>query len=177
MGTRRGYSTLDAGVARAGCDASNARAPSAFGQCHSTGASARGTIRRMTLPLACLLAGMILPYVWGGVSSFHRQKQFGKADNRNPREQAAKLTGAGARAYAAQANAWEALAIFTPAVLLAHFAKPEASLAPTLAIVWLVARVLHGVAYVADIDKARSAVFAVAYFAAIGLYLVGAGVL
>jgi uncharacterized MAPEG superfamily protein len=131
----------------------------------------------MTLPLVCLLAGMILPYVWGGISSFHRQKQFGKMDNHNPREQAAKLVGAGARAYAAQANAWEALAIFAPAVLLAHFAKPEATLAPTLAIVWLVGRVLHGVAYLADIDKARSAMFAIALVAAFGLYLVGAGVL
>lgn len=165
------------GVATTGSDASSWLAPSAFGQTHSTRGRPRGNIRRMTLPLACLLAGMILPYVWGGVSSFHRQKQFGKADNRNPREQAAKLSGAGARAYAAQANAWEALAIFTPAALLTHFAKPESSLAPTLAIVWLVGRVLHGVAYVADVDKARSAAFGIAYFAAIGLYLVGAGVL
>jgi uncharacterized MAPEG superfamily protein len=131
----------------------------------------------MTIPLACLLVGMILPYVWGGVSSFHRKKQFGTMDNHNPREQAAKLVGAGSRANAAQSNAWEALAIFAPAVLLAHFAKPAATLAPTLAVVWLVGRVLHGVAYLADIDKARSAVFAVALAAAFGLYLVGAGVL
>jgi uncharacterized MAPEG superfamily protein len=131
----------------------------------------------MSTVLASLLAGMILPYVWGGVSSFHRAKQFGKVDNRHPRAQAAKLEGAGARAYAAQANAWEALAVFAPAALLAHFAAPQSTLAPTLALVWVACRVLHGVVYVADVDKARSAAFAVAFFAAIGLYLVGAGVL
>lgn len=131
----------------------------------------------MTVPFWCLLAAVILPYVWGAISSGYRMKEFGKLDNKHPRAQAAKLTGTGARAYAAQANAWEALAVFAPAVFVAHLGAPASTLAPTLALVWLAARVLHGLVYLADVDKARSGAFFVGFACAIGLFLVGAGVI
>ena len=131
----------------------------------------------MTVVFWILVAAAALPYLWGGTSSFLRQKQFGALDNRNPRAQQAQLTGAGARANAAQANAWEALAVFAPAAVLVLTRAPTSSLAPTLALVWLVARVLHGVMYLADVDKARSGCFAIALFSAVGLYLVGGGVI
>ncbi len=131
----------------------------------------------MTIPLWCLFVAMNLPYVWGGWSSYLRKQEFGTIDNKHPRQQQAKLTGAGARAYAAQQNAWEALAIFAPAVLFAHFASPSAALATTLSVVWLASRVLHGVFYVANIDKARSSCFVVALGCALGLVLVGGKVL
>lgn len=131
----------------------------------------------MTIPFWCLLAAVNLPYVWGGISTGYRKKDFGALDNHHPRAQAAKLTGAGARAYAAQANAWEALAVFAPAVLVAHLGAPESTLAPTLALVWVACRVLHGVVYIADLAPARSALFTVALLCAMGLFLVGAGVL
>ena len=47
----------------------------------------------------------LLPYVLAGVGGYFRRTNLGTVDNDNPRGQAALLEGAGARAYAAQANA------------------------------------------------------------------------
>jgi uncharacterized MAPEG superfamily protein len=131
----------------------------------------------MTIPFWCLFVAVCLPYVWGGISTGFRKKDFGSLDNHHPRAQAQKLTGPGARAYAAQSNAWEALAVFAPAVIVAHLGAPASPLAPTLAIVWLVCRVLHGIVYVADLAPVRTGLFAVGFASALGLFLVGAGVL
>lgn len=131
----------------------------------------------MTTPLWSLFVAILLPYVWGGVASAYRKKQLGTLDNQDPRAQSAQLTGPGARAYAAQANAWEALAVFAPAVLVAHLGAPHSTLSPTLALVWVACRIAHGVAYVANIDKLRSALFGIAFLAALGLLLHGGGVI
>lgn len=128
----------------------------------------------MTISLWCLLIGSILPYVWFGASVSARKEQFGDVDNKNPRAQTAKLEGKGARAVAAHQNAFEALAIFTPAVLVAHVAHADPMLSGALAGAWVVFRVLHGVLYLADIDKARSAVFGLAFLAAIGQFVLAA---
>ncbi|MHA7839306.1 MAG: MAPEG family protein, partial [bacterium] len=110
----------------------------------------------MTTPFWCLFVVVLLPYVLAGVGGYFRGKEFGDADNKNPRAQAARLEGTGARTYAAQANAWEATAVFTAAVFTAHLAGvPEASAAPWT-IAFVVARVLHPTFYILDQDKLRS---------------------
>ena len=73
----------------------------------------------MTTPLWCLLIAALIPYVLAGISGYYKAQQFDAIDNNNPRAQSAQLEGAGARASAAQSNAWEAFAIFTAAVLVA----------------------------------------------------------
>lgn len=128
----------------------------------------------MPVHLWCLLAAIILPYVWAIVSATHRKKEFGTADNNHPREQAAKATGPGARAYAAQANAWEALAVFAPCIRFAHIQNPSSGIAPMLAFAWVGLRTLHGVAYVANIAPLRSALFSLAQLCSVGLFLIGA---
>jgi uncharacterized MAPEG superfamily protein len=85
----------------------------------------------MTTPFWCLLIAIFLPYVFSGATAFFKQKQFGTLDNRHPRAQAAALEGPGARAYAAQANAWEALAVFVPSVLVAHLAGADPAASAT----------------------------------------------
>jgi uncharacterized MAPEG superfamily protein len=131
----------------------------------------------MSIPFWCLFVAVNFPYVWGGVSVNLRKKEFGAIDNHEPRAQAAKATGAAARAYAAHLNAWEALAVFAPAVIVAHLGAPNSTVAPILALVWVAARLLHGVLYIANIAAARSAVFGVALLAAMALFFVGAGIL
>ena len=124
----------------------------------------------MTVPFWCLFVGIVLPYVW----AFARMpflKELGGPDNKEPRAQSEKLTGKGGRAVAAQANAWEALAVFAPAVIVNHLAGASAESAATLALIWVVARVLHGVFYITDIDKGRSAAFLVGLVCAIGLFV------
>jgi len=126
----------------------------------------------MTIPLWCLLVGIILPYAWLGPAVSARKEQFGDVDNKHPRQQTAKLEGKGARAVAAHQNAFEALTVFAPAVLVAHVTHADPKLSMILAIVWVVARVLHGVFYLADIDKARSGVFFLGFLASIGQFVI-----
>lgn len=128
----------------------------------------------MTIPLWCILAAILLPYVWFGVVAAAKKEQFGNVDNKVPRAQSAKLEGKGARALAAHQNAFEALMVFAPAVLVSHVRHADLTQASALAGAWVVLRVLHGVFYVADIDKARSAVFAFANLCVVGLFVISA---
>jgi uncharacterized MAPEG superfamily protein len=126
----------------------------------------------MTTPLWCLVIVAFLPYPLAFIGSYFKTRQFGTLDNKNPRAQAAKLEGTGARAVAAQANAWEALAVFTAVLGVLHFANPEVargSTAANLSLGFVAARIVHPIAYLANIDLLRSAVFLVAIGCAIGL--------
>jgi uncharacterized MAPEG superfamily protein len=113
----------------------------------------------------------VLPYVWVTASMRAKRQQFGSVDNKHPREQNAKLTGWGARALSAQMNAWEALAYFAPAVIVAHLTHADAVWSARLAESFVVVRLLHGIAYLADIDKLRSFCFLIGICCALGLFL------
>lgn len=113
----------------------------------------------MTTPFWCLMIVVFIPIVLAWVGGYYRTQQFGTLDNKTPRDQAARLEGAGARAAAAQANAWEALPMFTAAVLVAHLSGVPPETAAPFAIGFVVTRILHAAFYLADLDKARSAVF------------------
>lgn len=125
----------------------------------------------MTTPFWCLFIVALLPIALSWVGGYHRNKQFGQVDNKQPRLQAARLEGAGARAYAAQQNAWEALLLFTGAVLVAHLAGATGSQAAIAAVLFVVARVLHAVFYLANLDILRSLVWLVGLGCVIWLYL------
>jgi uncharacterized MAPEG superfamily protein len=131
----------------------------------------------MTIALWSLLIGSLLPYVWFGVAAPLRKAEFGVLENDHPRLQEAKTTGRGARALGAHANAFEAIAVWAPAVLAAHMTNPTSTLAPKIAIGWVIARVVHGVLYVAGISAARSLCFAVGLICAVLMYLVAGGVI
>jgi uncharacterized MAPEG superfamily protein len=124
----------------------------------------------VTVPFWCLFVGVLLPYVWA-FSRIPYLKELGGPDSKEPRAQSAQLTGKGGRIVAAQANAWEALMIFAPAVIVNHLAGASAGSATALCIVWVVARFLHGIFYMNDIDKARSATFLVGLICVIGLFV------
>ncbi len=129
----------------------------------------------MTTPLWCLVIAMLLPIPLAAFGAAQRKKQFGSADNKNFRAtQLPKLEGLGSRAYAAQANAWEALAMFTVAVVVSHLAGADSAKAATAAMVFVGARVGHAVFYLADIDKLRSLAFTVGFGACLYLIYLGA---
>lgn len=126
----------------------------------------------MTTPLWCLVIVALLPYVLSFSGGYFRMRQPGGVDNKHPRLQAAKLEGTGARAYAAQANAWESLGFFTAAVVVLHLANPEAargSTAASLSLVFLATRIVHPIAYLANLDVLRSVAFLVGLVCGIGL--------
>jgi uncharacterized MAPEG superfamily protein len=128
----------------------------------------------MTTPFWCLLAAVLIPYVLAMTGGYFRMKQFGSVDNKHPRAQAAALEGAGARAWAAQQNAWEALPVFASAVFVAHLAGADPQSSATAAVVFVVARVLHPVAYIANVDVARSLVFLVGLGSCVWLFVLAA---
>ncbi|MBY0400815.1 MAPEG family protein [Myxococcota bacterium] len=113
----------------------------------------------MTTPFWCVLAVLLLPLFLAFAGGYFRGKAFGAADNRNPRAQAAKLEGPGARAYAAQANAWEAAILFSATILTTHAAGLSAEAATPWALAFVAFRILHGIFYIQDLDKARSLSF------------------
>lgn len=113
----------------------------------------------MDLLLLTVLIAAFLPYVWvfvGGALRARREEGF---DNRYPRQQAARMEGLGARAYGAQQNAWEALAVYAPVALVAHLADAPAAAAETTGLLFLIARVAHGLLYLADLPTLRSLVW------------------
>lgn len=128
----------------------------------------------MTTPFWCLLVACLLPIVWAWVSGYYRQQQLGSVDNKNPRDQYGQLEGPGARAVAAQSNAWEALAVFSAAVFVSHLAGADPADTALAAQIFIVARVLHGVFYIADKDLLRSLSFLVGMGCSIWLFVMAA---
>ena len=128
----------------------------------------------MTTPFWCVLIAIFLPYVFAGTSVYFKQKQFGTVDNNNPRVQAAALQGPGARAYAAQQNAWEALPVFGLSAVVAHLAGADPGSSATASVLWVAARIVHGVFYVTDLATLRSLSFTVGMGCCVWLFWLAA---
>jgi uncharacterized MAPEG superfamily protein len=128
----------------------------------------------MTVAFWCVLIACLLPIMTAWVCGYFRGKQFGKIDNKHPRAQYAQLEGPGARAFAAQQNAWEALPVFTAAVVIAHLAGVDPAKSAIAAEVFIVARVLYPIFYIANKDALRSLAFIVGLGACISLFVMAA---
>ena len=126
----------------------------------------------MSTVLICLFIGAIIPIILSWVGGYFRMQQFGKVDNKNPRGQSAALENAGARAVAAQQNAWEALAVFVAGVVAFHARGGVSEVAGILAIVWVAARVLHAIFYLINQDVLRSLAFILSLGCALALFFV-----
>lgn len=103
-----------------------------------------------------------MPYLFAVISHYYRKQQLGKVDNQYPREQITHLQGAGARAVAAQQNSWEALAIYSAALLAVVASGLEVKYLAEAAVIVLIGRLLHGIFYLTNLDKLRSLAFLVA---------------
>jgi uncharacterized MAPEG superfamily protein len=121
----------------------------------------------MTIPHLCLLIVVLLPFPWTLLA-----KTSKRYDNRTPRTYLAGLEGWRARAQAAHQNAWEALALFTAAVVVAGQAGGSSEWINTLAIVFVVTRVLHGVLYVSNLASLRSLVWFVSMACVVSMFFV-----
>ena len=113
----------------------------------------------MQTVIACLLIAVFMPIVCSWIGGYYRHTQLGKVDNKYPRLQAAKLEGAGHRAYAAQQNCWEALAVFAAALLALHISGVAIASAANLSLAFVVLRVIYIAAYLANQDYLRSSSF------------------
>lgn len=105
----------------------------------------------MSIAYACILIAALLPYLWTTLA-----KLGGGYDNHHPRTWLAQLQGRRQRAYAAHLNAFEAFPLFAAAVLMAQLAGVDPARITMLAVVFVLARVAHGLLYMADMAGSRS---------------------
>ena len=118
----------------------------------------------------CVLAAIVLPITWAGVS----KAGASGFDNARPRDYLARLTGWRQRAYWAQSNAWEALAPFAAAVIIAHNTGVPAIRLNLLSGAFIVARILHGLLYIADRPTLRSVVWSCGFLCVVLLFVAAA---
>ncbi len=116
----------------------------------------------MPVILYVLFTVSVLPIALAGVGNYFRARQFGAFDNSNPRLQQARLEGIGARAQAAQNNAWEALAIFSATCFIAFASGVNLESLTLVAQIFLICRILHAVFYIANMAAMRSLIFSAA---------------
>lgn len=124
----------------------------------------------MTFAYWCVLIAAFLPIVWVGAAKSGATGY----DNNRPREFLAGLQGWPQRANWAQANALEAFPPFAAGVIIASLAGARPTTIDVLAGVFLVARILHGIAYIADKGTLRSLVWLVGFGCTVGLFLAAA---
>lgn len=122
--------------------------------------------------LIVLFIVAVLPIILSASGIYFRVKGLGKFDNKHPRAQQAQLSGAGSRAVAAQQNAWEALIVFAVVVFIAHAAMVDLHSLAIPAYVFLAARLLHPVLYIANLATLRSITFALGWFSCVYIFYV-----
>jgi len=124
----------------------------------------------MNVVITSLLVLVILPVSCAWIAGYYRQKQLGSVDNKEPRAQSQQLTGSGARAVAAQSNSWEALAVFSAALLAVFIGGIDLDSIRMPVMIFTALRVAYIPAYIADLDKLRSLIFIGGY--GICIYLI-----
>ncbi|CAG4977685.1 MAG: MAPEG family protein [Lysobacter sp.] len=127
----------------------------------------------MTIATAywCVVIAALLPYVWTVIA----KSGGARFDNRDPRGWISRQDNPRTvRANAAQLNAFEAFAPFAAGVVLAQLAGVAESTIALLAVIFVIARVLHGVAYLANRATLRSLIWAVGIGCVVALLVMAA---
>ncbi len=122
-----------------------------------------------SIPLLCLPIGFALVYLPKIPLSMAMAREAGGYDNKNPRDQQAKLTGWGRRAAAAHANGFESFPPFAAGVLAVTVTGANPSLSAILSITYVVARALYAAAYVGGVAPARSLIWTVGFGSSVAL--------
>ncbi len=124
----------------------------------------------MTIAYWCVLIAALLPYFWVGLAKYPIRNY----DNHAPRDFEDKLTGWKQRAHWAQLNGYEAFPPFAAGVLIAQQLAAQQAVIDALSVGFVIARILHGVLYIADRAGLRSLVWTAGLFCVIGLFIAAA---
>ena len=125
----------------------------------------------MTFAYWCVLAAAILPLVWIGIA----KSGIADYDNDRPRAALARAEGRAQRAHWAEQNALEAFPPFAAGVIIAHVTGGAEQLTiNVLASVFIVASIIHGLAYVNDLGLPRSFAWLAGFASMIGLFIAAA---
>lgn len=126
----------------------------------------------MTIAYWCVLAAILMPYIWTGVAKF--TSGFRPRDNHNPREYLEKLEGPAKRAHWAQLNTFESIPGFMAAVIIAHLAGASQAAVDGIALTYIGLRLAYGVLYITDRAELRSLVWAGGVACIVALFVVSA---
>ena len=121
----------------------------------------------MNIPLLSLVVAGLLPICSTAVAKWG----FSQFDNHNPREWLSRQTGFRARANAAQHNAFEAFPFFAAAVVLGLVLQLDAAVLDRYCLIFVAARVLYLIAYLADIATFRTLCWVLGYASCIAIYM------
>lgn len=124
----------------------------------------------MAIALWTLLLAALMPIVCAGIAKVGP----GRYDNRNPRDWQAKQQGYRARAYAAQQNCWEALAVYVAALVAAFIGNVPLETLALIAGIFAASRIAYLACYLADLATLRSLVWLVGFGSCICLIVMGA---
>ena len=129
-----------------------------------------------TIAYWCVLLAALLPIVCAGIAKsglMTTSPKQGGYDNNNPRAWLARQKDWRARANAAQANTFEALPFFFAAVIIAHMLQAGQTRLDILALLFVFLRIAYVMMYLADLAKARSAVWVLGLMANIAILFSG----
>jgi uncharacterized MAPEG superfamily protein len=118
----------------------------------------------LSIPLAAAL--VYLPFLAVGYARF----KLGY-DKSAPRAMLPQLPPYAQRATWAHENAFESMILFAPAALMAYVTQLQSSVALGATVVYLVARSLYPVFYIADVPMLRSLMFGLANLGTFTLYV------
>ncbi|MGC5700345.1 MAPEG family protein [Pseudomonas sp. NFXW11] len=124
----------------------------------------------MSIAFWCVFISALLIYI-ARMPVAKAMKEQGGYNNHLPRQQQAQLTGRGARALAAHQNSFEAFILFAVGVLTAHTTQTQGWLIDGLAILFVIARVLYVLCYLADRPWQRSLCWGVGFLCSLLLML------
>ena len=123
----------------------------------------------MTVAYWCVLIAAVIPLIAIGIAKVGGERY----NNRHPRVWLDKQQGYRARAAAAQSNSFEAFPFFAAAVIIAHLTNAPQGRLDLLAIVFVVARSVYVVCYLADWHWARSFVWTIGFVTCVAIFLSG----
>lgn len=112
----------------------------------------------MSTLIWCLLIAGLLPIAAKAPVVYFQNRDNGY-DNRHPRAQQQRLTGAGARAVAGHYNAYEAFPLFAAAVLVVIATEQVTVLNQWLAVSFVTLRIVFHTLYLLNWDKLRSLIW------------------
>jgi uncharacterized MAPEG superfamily protein len=126
----------------------------------------------MAVELQVLGYAALLQFVQFVAMAIPLNLQLGPAYTAGPRDERREAKGVGGRLQRAFANHFEALALFTIAVLVVVLGNASSPATETAAWVYLGARVLYVPAYASGVPLLRSLIFAVGFFATLYMLIV-----
>jgi uncharacterized MAPEG superfamily protein len=122
----------------------------------------------MTIAYLCIIFMLILTY--GAALIAKWDKSY---DNGNPRVWLDKQEGQKRRAYAAHQNGMETFPVFAAAVIIAHQMHAQQSIIDSLAIAFIISRIIYTACYIFDKPAMRSIVWIIGIACTIGIFFSG----